>query len=352
MSSRQTKQLSKLYYSPKHATAFGGVHALAKAAKVSTGKAQNFLDKQEVYSLHKRHFINFPRRKVISHGIHHCVMADLADMQLLKKENDNYAYFLCAVDAYNRMFYAVPVKSKRSLDMLHAMEKLFESFSPKLLVTDRGVEFKNRECQKFLKDKNIHHFSTHSELKAMLAERAIRTIKGRLYKYFSHNSTNRWLEVLPEIVNGLNHSVNRSIKMRPVDVSDGDLDMGENTLPDDLKHKFSVGDTVRVSRVRDTFDKGYLQSFTREIFVVDKVMNVSSPVYYALKDLDGEVVEGSFYERELVKAPVDPQSFHRIEREIATRMRNGHKEVLVKWVGYPEKFNSWIPATDIVHIGP
>ena len=81
-------------------------------------------------------------------------------------------------------------------------------------------------------------------------------------------------------------------------------------------------------------------------------MNVSSPVYYALKDLDGEVVEGSFYERELVKAPVDPQSFHRIEREIATRMRNGHKEVLVKWVGYPEKFNSWIPATDIVHIGP
>ena len=80
----------------------------------------------------------------------------------------------------------------------------------------------------------------------------------------------------------------------------------------------------------------------RYIFVIDKVLP-TKPVTYSIVDLMGEAIEGSFYEQELQKAK---QQTFRIEKVL--RRDNKKKLALVKWSGYPNKFNSWVSFKDLV----
>ena len=108
------------------------------------------------------------------------------------------------------------------------------------------------------------------------------------------------------------------------------------------KPKFTVGDKVRISKYkRKVFDKGYTPKWTEEVFVVDK-MQYTNPITYKLKDLNNEEIQGSFYEQELLKAT---QEIFRIEKVI--RRDNNEKQALVKWKGYSNDFNSWLPFKDL-----
>ena len=111
------------------------------------------------------------------------------------------------------------------------------------------------------------------------------------------------------------------------------------------KPKFKVGDTVRVSKVKGTFRKGYLANWSEEIFVVDNVKRTTPPTY-GLRDLYSEQLEGSFYEEELQKIS-KTDDLWKIEKVLKTRYRNKKKQVLVRWRGFPEKFDLWIDANQI-----
>ena len=77
--------------------------------------------------------------------------------------------------------------------------------------------------------------------------------------------------------------------------------------------KFAVGDHVRISKYKKkVFDKGYTPNWTKEIFVIDKIIP-TKPVTYSIIDLMGEPITGSFYEQELQKAK---QKTFRIEKVI------------------------------------
>ena len=100
------------------------------------------------------------------------------------------------------------------------------------------------------------------------------------------------------------------------------------------KPKFTIGDKVRISKYkRQVFNKGYTPNWTEEIFAIDKVL-LRKPVTYNIVDLMGESIKGSFYEQELQKAK---QQTFRIEKVI--RRDNKKKLALLKWSGYPDKFN-------------
>ena len=123
----------------------------------------------------------------------------------------------------------------------------------------------------------------------------------------------------------------------------------DNLYPNDHyaydKPKFHVGDKVRLSVVKNPFDKGYFRNWTQEMFEIESIKH-TTPITYIVKDLSGSIIKGSFYTEQLQKTS---QTMFYIEKVIGKpRIRNGIKEIRVKWMGYGNKFNQWIPQSDLV----
>lgn len=337
------------YYDPKQAGAFSGAHSFKKVAK----KPQKWLKTQEAYTLHAPVRKRFQRRKTIVPGAKFQMQADLIDMSPLKKYNDDYKYVLVVIDVFSKVAFSACLKTKKSTDMIQA----FESLLPKIghfqkLQTDMGREFFNEPFQAWLKQHNIELFHTHNfDTKATIAERFIRTLKEKLWRYFTYTNTRRYLEVLPSLVNAYNNTYHRSIKRAPNTVTAENQEEVWQTLygQAELKTpKLKIGDTVRLSMTRMRFRKGYLPGWTDEIFQVAQVLNTNPP-NYKIKDLKGEILEGSFYEEELQKIYKDDDIF-RIEHIIKKRRTKKGTEYLIKWSGYPDSFNSWVKEKDLCQI--
>jgi hypothetical protein len=161
----------------------------------------------------------------------------------------------------------------------------------------------------------------------------------------------RWIDVIYDLVHNYNNSYHRSIKMTPVE---GSTKENESTVYKNLyggsemfkkSNKFKVGDKVRISKWKGTFEKGYLPNWTTELFKVSKVLNTSL-VTYKVKDFNNEEIEGSFYEPELVRFNKQDEVYE-VEKILKTRIRNGKKEYFVSWRSYGPEFNSWIPAENL-----
>lgn len=116
----------------------------------------------------------------------------------------------------------------------------------------------------------------------------------------------------------------------------------------DLKHvhyNFKIDDQVRISKIKRKFEKGYLPNFSKEIFTISKTISRRPPVY-KIKDFDGEELQGTFYEKELQKV-IKHDDNYEIEKVLKKRGKGKHVQYLVKWLGYPNKFNSWVTASQI-----
>ena len=138
-----------------------------------------------------------------------------------------------------------------------------------------------------------------------------------MYKYFTANSTIVYIDVLPDLVKEYNNTRHSSIKMMPVKASkkENKLTVWRNLYPDrleirDINPKFSVGDKVRISKKKKTFEKGFTTRWTEEIFTIAEVQRTQPPTY-KIADLNGEEIKGTFYEPELQKTS---QEIFRIER--------------------------------------
>jgi hypothetical protein len=113
--------------------------------------------------------------------------------------------------------------------------------------------------------------------------------------------------------------------------------------------KFKVDDLVRITKQKVVFAKGYEQTFSTEIFRIVKVIpRVPQPVY-ELSNLQTRPIEGQFYNYELVKVSVTPESEFQIDKIVRTRNKDGIKQHLIKWKGY-KTFNSWVHASKVKKI--
>ena len=154
-------------------------------------------------------------------------------------------------------------------------------------------------------------YSAFNEGKSVVAERFIRTLKNKIFKHMTAISKNVYFDVLDDIVNKYNNTVHRTIKMKPIDVtSDSYAEYNEGY--NETKPKFQVGDHVRISKYQNIFAKGYTQNWSEEVFIIIKTKD-TVPWTYAISDLNGESITGSFYEKELQKTS---QEKFRIEKVI------------------------------------
>ena len=122
--------------------------------------------------------------------------------------------------------------------------------------------------------------------------------------------------------------------------------MSSNKYDHSTKFKFNINDKVRISKYKTVFSKGYVPNWSEEIFVITELL-ARKPNVYKLKDLNDEPIEGIFYETELQKILNEDETY-KIEKILKSRIRNKHKEIYVKWLGYSNKFNSWIQSSDII----
>ena len=116
------------------------------------------------------------------------------------------------------------------------------------------------------------------------------------------------------------------------------------------KPRFDIGDSVRISYLEGKFHRDFDQHFTREVFTVSKRKVRAGIPVYQLTDYNGEVIDGWFYENEMQHVIFDPNADFKIEKTLKTRQRKGKTEHLVKWLGWPDKFNSWVSDQDVKNI--
>ena len=308
MDASLNKKLSNVYYNPRAAGSYAGARGLKHRFKGKENQVTEWLTGQEAYTLHKTPRRRFVRRKTIVAGINEQWQCDLIDVSRLSNHNRKKKFVLTSIDVFSKVGDAVPLTNKTSSEIIRGLKVLFRRSKelPRTLQTDKGSEFLNRSVQAFLKDKGVHHFVTQNDdIKASVVERFNRTLKERLWRYFTRHQTLHYLKALPLLVGSYNRTYHRSIGMAPAEVTLRNQELVWNKLyakvtptKKNKKKSLKVGDRVRLSYTRRPFKKGYLPAWTTEIFEVTEVLK-TTPITYRLADLSGEALEGSFYWEEL-----------------------------------------------------
>ena len=355
---RSRKEIGKneyaSYYNPAHPGSFCGVSGFLKNNKnVNRARFKAWSDKQNSITQHCHARKRFRRRRVLVFSTGDLFQIDLMDFQSLSASNQGFKFVLVAIDVFSKFAWAVALKRKTAKEVLRGLQHIVKDMSPRKIQCDRGLEFFNHSIKRWLKAKNIEMYATYNyDMKACVVERFIRTFKSRLYRYFTQKSTEKYIHVLPDIIKSYNNSFHRSIKMTPFEArkSKNESVVYNNLYRSRCKEhhsasKLKVNDAVRVSRYPPVFLKSYTKNFSTEYFFIDGVER-TLPVVYTLRDLSGEKIKGTFYGEELKKITVDPNTPFEIEAVLAEK---GNK-VLVKYLGWPTKFNEWLPKKRVKRI--
>lgn len=316
-----------------------------------------WLETQPTFTLHRAVKRKFPTRSYKTSGPSYQWQADLVDLQQFKKQNKGYSYILTCIDVFSRLANAIPLKSKAYVDVVNGFKNIFAKYPlppPHLVQTDQGSEFENRNIQKFFKEHGIKQFSVMSPYKAALVERFNRTLRGRMFRYFTKNGTRKWHDVLQKLIDGYNNTKHSSLHgftpnqvhyHKEISAEIWEKQNETNKMPKSSPNNsvLKIGDFVRLANVKKTFEHGYTPNWTEEIFIIDNIDKSQLPVMYSVKDMDGEVIQGKFYKPELQRV----SNVFRIEKILKTKL-DSNKQLMyyVKWMGY--KNPSWVRAEDII----
>ncbi|WAQ98593.1 YMD3-like protein [Mya arenaria] len=210
-------------------------------------------------------------------------------MQSFSRENKNVKFLLTVIDVFSKYGWMIPLKDKTGKSVADALKQILMERRPKKMWVEKGKEFYNKDVQNL-----VVIYSTENEEKSSVVQRRNRTMKEKMWKYCSANSTNKYIDILNDLVDQYNDTKHSSIKMTHVEASK----KNENRV---------------ITKKKKTFEKGHTPRWTEEVFTVSEIQYTNP---------------------ELQKTD---QEIFRIERVI---QRKG-KKALVKWIGYPESFNSW-----------
>jgi len=399
LSKQLEKLLKKIYETPSHEGSFTAANQLKRVLKtkykknVSIDDIKEWLTGQRSYTYHKRVRHNFPGNPIIAHFTDDQWDSDLMFLPDLAKFNDGFKIALVCVDVVSRFAWVEPMKTKHGEATTRAMKEILKRSSPRIpsrLHTDKGKEFFNSNFKALMKEKEIEHFATSTDRsKAAIAERFNRTLKEKIYKFLDSNpSNNRYLDVLQDLVDSYNNTVHSSIKMKPAEVSSeneatalwnlyheywtdekDDVNDAPKCKPSgsakfqykgtrdhkqvrdkNVKNLLAIGDKVRLAGKKNPFNKAYKGLWTEELFSISKIHRRHPYFVYEVQEADGEPLDGVFYREELQKVkPPETADYWQVEKVIRKRKIKGSNETeyLVKWFGYADKYNTWVPESNM-----
>lgn len=350
------REMYKKYYDPTKSTAFGGVNRFLEGIKNKKKRKrfEDFLKSQRTYTIHRPKKVNFKTRAVVVFKPGVQFQADLVDLNSIKQYNDGNRFILNVIDCFSRKAYARAQKTKSASETTKSFADILEKgkVSPRLLQTDRDPCFYSREFKKMLKKYNIHLFSTHTPVKCGIVERFNRTLLTKMFRYLTHKGNYRWVDILQTLIKTYNSTKHRTIGMAPISVNMGNseqvfLKIHNKKPPSQSGKRFEIGDYVRLSRLKNTFEKGYTQVWSDEVFRVHKIKK-GHPDQYSIIDLHGSEIVGSVYHDELQKINYqgDNKEIFPIDRVLEEK---GQK-VKVRWKGYGPQFDSWIRKAELKKI--
>jgi len=266
-----------------------------------TTKIKRYLNANKTYSLHKQRRRKFKRRKIITYYPGQIIQMDLIDVRNISRFNYGWSYILNVIDCFSKYIWMRKLRTKNGVEVSEAIKSTFQDMDwpPQTVIFDEGLEFKNKHVDRLFMQYNIHSYSILTSTKAGAAERANRTIKTMMYKYFTANNTHKWIDVLSKIAENYNSTYHRVIGMAPKEVTWSNRKIVfKRSFPninDTIKCKLKRGDRVRIALNKDIFEKGYTKNWSEEIYVISGVRQKSGVCWYKLVDTTGKLYPKSKY---------------------------------------------------------
>jgi hypothetical protein len=303
------------YLDPRNPGSLSSVNTFLKNNKFEDADlVRRTLENLRTYTLHRQKKPARRRRIVEVTFPREIVCIDLLDISDLHRFNSFYKWMLVLVDSFSRYVWLYKLKNKTANSVAQALDRHFSDPSNicSRLWGDADRSFYASETKAVLDKYKVKLYSTSSPLKSVTVEIYIRIIKSKLYRYFTSTKSKRWIDIIDEIVDGLNNSFNKTIGMKPIEVNESNSsEVWHNIYHKRISTKkevpsFKVNDLVRLTTDKSVFSKKYKAGWTEEIFRVTKLID-TIPITFEISDLSGEKVQGSAYNFELTKVTsLDP----------------------------------------------
>lgn len=297
-----------VFTTPSEVGSFSQLRGVLQNPKLKNKRnAQDQLKTIPAFISHSTIKKTFPRRKYLIEGYQEHWQADLAFLDKYSRQNKGYKYILGVIDSLSKKVFARPLKKKTSAVVKEAFEDIVKEagYTPKRIHFDRGTEFRG-VFKEFLEQNNIKSYHSYSKI-APSIERWWRTLKQRIYTYFTYTGKKQWYNVLQDFVHSYNQTPHSVTKFAPNDVTKDDeaqilYNIYNKYLREPRKSPvYKLSDVVQIARTKLLFEKAGTATVGEEQFVVSEIVN-TKPITYKLKDLSGEPIAGKYYAEELVLA--------------------------------------------------
>lgn len=287
---------------------------------------KEFLEQQRTYTLHKnstkKNNLRNPYQNVYSRD--QIWEIDIAMLPQLSSANSGYSLLLVCIDIFSRFAFVRPLRTKHSREIVKALLDIFKSTNrkPYMIQSDAGTEFTGKDMKYFLQNEGIKFRIPRTTLpaKAAVVESFNKTLKQKINRYLdwkkitNQPNEKRYIDDLQMIINDYNNTVHTRIRAKPIDVKKENSAefyhkqklLFEKKFKNELKKKqiskIHEGDFVRVKRKRKLFEKGFTKPiWSEEIFIVNKLIKRKPFIVFEIKDLNGKIIDGKLYEREIQK---------------------------------------------------
>ena len=360
-------------YHDREPYSFGGISQVKNYFNGNSKKIAKVLSKSDTYTTFREFKKPSKTPPIRTHGPNYLWEADLMFFTHpdFASSNEGFLYILAFIDTFTKSAGIMKLRTKDTKIVTEMMKNKFDSGDkPKYLRVDAGGEFLSHTFTQMCAKHNVKVYIAQEPIKCAFIERFNRTFKRILVQLMEHHNSVRWVDFIKPAISIYQSRKHSSIGMSPDEAEDEENHaaiyeklLRKYTKDDRIKYiknkklpKFRKGDIVKIFKKKGIFTRGFNQSVTKEYFTIYHIDRRLSKDRYYLKDLTGERIIGSFYSEYLVPfTPPTNGGEYRIDPNFSDFKRKrirGVPHIWVKWLGWPSKFNQWIPEADIRHLLP